>query len=115
MGDNLKQLKGKKNNVRRFTGGGPRPDGNEMKAREALERNAAWAALPLAEQLRRLDARLGIGTGAIRQRAKLCAKLEAQVSKAQMLERQAASAKQEAKKERAKKEDAAAPRRNRRK
>jgi hypothetical protein len=37
----------------------------------AEESNASWAALPPADQLRLLDARLGVGVGAQKQRAKI--------------------------------------------
>lgn len=53
------------------TGGGRRPDRAERKRREALERNASWAALaPIAKE-RALNERLGLDSGAGRQRSRL--------------------------------------------
>ena len=67
----LKPANSKNNNGRRFSGSGPRPDNNELKASEAKERNEAWAKLSPAQQLESLDRRLGKGVGAAKQRAKL--------------------------------------------
>lgn len=44
---------------------------------EAEARNAFWASLSPEEQLASLDARLGAGVGAIKQRAKITALIEA--------------------------------------
>lgn len=44
---------------------------------EAQARNEAWASLSLKEQLSALDARLGKGVGAAKQRARILAMLEA--------------------------------------
>jgi hypothetical protein len=62
---------GKQNKARRHVGGGPRPDNNVDKRKEATERNEAWAELSPAKQLAELDRRLGRGVGAVRQRARL--------------------------------------------
>jgi len=70
-------LRGKKDNSRRkFTGGGPRPDLNELKREEAEERNAAFARMTGKEQLASLDRRLGPGMGAQKQRAKIQAMID---------------------------------------
>lgn len=63
----------KRDNIRKFTGGGPRPDNNEHKQREAKERNADWATLSPKQQLEMLDRRLGKGVGAKKQRNRLVA------------------------------------------
>jgi hypothetical protein len=68
---------GKKNNFRRYKGGGPRPDHNEYKQKEAIERDIAWRAKTPAEQLAALDARLGEGVGATKQRARIEAQIAA--------------------------------------
>lgn len=68
---------GKDNSRRRYKGGGPRPDNNDHKRSEALERGAAWAKLTPQEQLAALDKRLGRGTGAERQRARIKARIAA--------------------------------------
>lgn len=47
----------------------------EQKLKEGAERNAHWQSLTAAEQLADLDARLGKGVGATRQRAILAKKL----------------------------------------
>ena len=67
----LKPANSKDNSKRRYDGGGPRPDNNEINASEANERNAAWAQLSPAQQLKALDERLGKGVGAKKQRARL--------------------------------------------
>jgi hypothetical protein len=61
----------KLNNVRKFWGGGPRPDLTKIKQAEALERQAAYAALSVQQKIDLLDRRLGVGVGAKKQRAKL--------------------------------------------
>lgn len=48
----------------------------ELRIREALERNAKWNDLTVAEQWAYLDLRLGLGIGAAKQRKKLARKLE---------------------------------------
>lgn len=67
----LKPANAKGSSKRRFSGGGPRPDNNEIKQNEANERNAAWSKLSPKEQLEALDRRLGKGIGAQKQRARL--------------------------------------------
>ena len=62
---------GKQNKARKFKGGGPRPDLNETKRAEAVERNEAWSGLSAQKQLAELDRRLGKGIGARRQRTRL--------------------------------------------
>lgn len=47
------------------------------KQAEAAERDAAWRALSLTDQLAALDKRLGVGVGAVKQRAKLTAAITA--------------------------------------
>jgi hypothetical protein len=63
----------KTNNTRRFSGGGPRPDNNEIKQREAKERAEAWSSLTPQQQLAALDRRPGESK---RQRARLQALIE---------------------------------------
>jgi hypothetical protein len=72
MADNNVKL-GRHANDRRHSGGGPRPDNNSLKQREALERDAAWRKLSPREQLEALDRRLGKDVGATKQRARLLA------------------------------------------
>jgi hypothetical protein len=62
----------KKDNSRcQFGGHGPRQDNNQHKRSEAKERQEAWAKLGLKGQLSALDARLGKGLGATKQRARI--------------------------------------------
>lgn len=61
----------KDNSGRRSSGGGPRPERRDQKRGEAEERTAAWRAMTPQEKLKDLDARLGVGLGAVKQRAKL--------------------------------------------
>jgi hypothetical protein len=62
-------IRGKKDNSkRRFHGGGPRPDLNELKRKEAMERQEAWSKLTPEQQLKALDSRPGESK---RQRARL--------------------------------------------
>ena len=71
---------------RRYPGIGGRrhnPVMIETKRKEALERNAKWAALSVREQLAALDRRFGEGQGAKKQRARLEAKLKAPAPTAQ--------------------------------
>lgn len=67
---------GKKDNRRRYKGGGPRPDLTEIKRSEAAERQEAWSKLSPVQQLEALDRRLGSGVGAVKQRAKLALAIE---------------------------------------
>jgi hypothetical protein len=68
---------GKKNNYRKYKGGGPRPDLTDLKRKEAIERDAAWRSLSAEQQLEQLDVRLGVGVGAKKQRARLLKLIEA--------------------------------------
>lgn len=47
-------------------------EGYETRVAEGNARNEAWRKLSPAEQAKDLDARLGVGLGATRQRQKLC-------------------------------------------
>ena len=71
---------GQKDNSRRlYPGKGGRrhnPVRFDAKRKDALERNAAWAALGPLKQLEALDRRLGVGAGAAKQRARLASILE---------------------------------------
>lgn len=49
----------KTNNTRRFEGGGPRPDNNEIKRKEAILRQNEWEKLSPELQLKALDSRPG--------------------------------------------------------
>ena len=53
----------------------------EERHTEAVKRNTNFASLSLTEQLQYLDLRLGEGVGAIKQRAKIQAKIEAPTKK----------------------------------
>ena len=64
----------KRDNARRYKGGGPRPDNNEHKQQEAKERDVHWASLAPADQIAALDRRLGKGTGAVKQRERIYAR-----------------------------------------
>ena len=64
----------KQNKARQFFGGGRRPDNRKHRQEEAIERQAAYAALSTAEKIDLLDRRLGVGLGAKRQRARLAGK-----------------------------------------
>jgi hypothetical protein len=61
----------KSSSGRRYSEGGPRPDKTSIKQTEAAERLVAWRGLNPEQQLAALDARLGVGVGAARQRAHL--------------------------------------------
>lgn len=54
---------------------GKRPDLYESRCKEAAERSEAREHLTDAEQLARLDKRLGVGIGAAKERARLAAKM----------------------------------------
>jgi hypothetical protein len=67
----------RENKDRRFPGErGPRPDNAKIKREEAVARAAAWERLSIKDKLAVLDARLGPGQGAQRQRARLMAEFE---------------------------------------
>ena len=68
MGDTNFRRTGK-----RTTQGPYRSEVSERKRREADERNASWAAMSTADKLAELDARLGYGMGAVKQRTRLTA------------------------------------------
>jgi len=69
-------IKGQKDNSKRkFHGSGPRPDHKDVLKREAKERDEYWRKLSPVQQLADLDKRLGLGVGAVKQRARLSAKL----------------------------------------
>ena len=63
----------KDNSGRLYSGGGPRPDHNECKQKEAKERDAEWAKKTPKEQLAELDLRPGESK---RQRARILAQIE---------------------------------------
>jgi hypothetical protein len=54
---------------------GKRPDLKELRVKEALERSEAREHLTDAEQLERLDRRLGKGVGAEKERARLAMRM----------------------------------------
>lgn len=76
MANGMMRANSKDNSKRRFSGGGPRPDNNELKRTEAVERQEAWSKLAPAQQLEILDRRLGKGVGAAKQRARIQAQLD---------------------------------------
>ena len=62
----------------------PRKNGTrsrEERRGEAIERNTNFASLSLTDQLGYIDIRLGEGVGAVKQRAKIQAKIEAPTKK----------------------------------
>lgn len=63
----------KADNVRKHTGGGPRPDFTGLKRKEAAERLRSWTKLTPEAQLKALDRRPGESK---RQRARLAALIE---------------------------------------
>lgn len=63
----------KQNKDRKFFGGGSRPDNRKFRQDEAVERLAAYVALSTQEKVDLLDRRLGVGVGAVRQRARIAA------------------------------------------
>lgn len=72
----LKPANIKDNSRRRFAGGGPRPDNNEIKREEAKQRQEAWDKLYPKDKLEALDRRLGKGVGAKKQRARIQAQID---------------------------------------
>lgn len=70
-------FKGNRKNDRRYPGAKfPRPDNYKFRQEEAAERQAAYSKLSAKEKIALLDARLGKGIGAAKQRAKLASALE---------------------------------------
>lgn len=55
----LKPTNTKDNSSRKYAGGGPRPDNNDIKRREAAERLNDWSKLSFEQQLKALDSRPG--------------------------------------------------------
>lgn len=68
-----------------------RTDRIEIRQDSADRRNADWKSLSPEKQLAELDARLGVGIGAAKQRAKLQAKIDSVPQKKQKQEPTAAS------------------------
>jgi hypothetical protein len=67
-----KALKGPKQNNRRYPGvAGSRPDNAQFRRKEAADRLTAYNALSVQGKIASLDARLGVGVGAVKQRARL--------------------------------------------
>lgn len=62
---------GQRKNARKYSGGGRRPDNTKHKQEEAIERQAAYAALSTQQKIDLLDRRLGVGVGAVKQRTRL--------------------------------------------
>lgn len=54
---------------------GKRPDNYSIRCKEAAERSEAREHLTDAEQLERLDRRLGVGVGAAKERARLALRM----------------------------------------
>lgn len=68
-------LRGKKNNNRKFPGiRGRRPDLKAYRKEEADKNILAWRKLSPQEQIAALDERLGVGVGAVKQRARILKK-----------------------------------------
>jgi hypothetical protein len=67
----MARVGGKQNGARRFVGGGPRPDLRALRQKEAEERQTERDVLLPQAQLKRLDALLGAGVGAVKERARL--------------------------------------------
>ena len=64
--------RGSKVNNRRFGGvSGVRPDHKAARVKMAQERQAEWDRWTPAQKVADLDRRLGVGVGAVKQRAKL--------------------------------------------
>lgn len=63
----------KTNNHRRFPGESSRcrPDGAKMRREEAVERQAKYDQLTVAQKIEQLDLKFGVGKGAQKQRKKL--------------------------------------------
>lgn len=70
-----KPTNSKDNSKRRYDGGGPRPDNNEIKREEAKQRQEAWNKLYPKDKLEALDRRLGKGVGAKKQRDRIHAQM----------------------------------------
>lgn len=69
----------KLNNDRRWPDANHQPcQDAKLRKTEALERQAAYNALSVQEKIALLDRRLGVGVGAVKQRARLAAQLEKQ-------------------------------------
>jgi len=71
----------RQNNIRRYTGPGPRSDLSEIRKKEAIERKVAWDTLTVELKLQLLDQRLGKDVGAVKQRAKLEMQLSFELEK----------------------------------
>lgn len=65
-----------------------RKDRVEIRQENAVRRNADWKSLSPEKQLADLDARLGKGVGAAKQRAKLQSRIDSQPVKRQKQEEQ---------------------------
>ena len=62
----------RQNNKRKYPdGSGPRPDNSKHKREEAVERQAGYESLTMAQKIAMLDTKLGAGLGAKKQRALL--------------------------------------------
>lgn len=68
--------KGGRNGVRRYTGGGPRPDNTAHKREEAVTRKAERDERGDKGQLDKLDKLFGKGKGARKERARLALRRE---------------------------------------
>jgi len=55
----------------------------EERRKEAVERNTNFTSLSLTDQLEYIDIRLGEGVGAVKQRAKIQARIDAPVKKSE--------------------------------
>lgn len=75
----------KSDNKRRYSGSGPRPDLNDVKQKEAIERQLEWAKLSPQHQLDALDRRLGRNVGAVKQRRCLTILIERQKCEASVV------------------------------
>ena len=74
-------VRGGRNGVRRYTGGGSRPDKLEQKRQEAEQRAGAREERGDKGQLDRLDKMHGKGKGAKKERARLLARQNASPGK----------------------------------
>lgn len=62
----------RKTNSRRYPRiKGRRPDNAKFRREEAKERQAAYDKLSVQTKIQKLDAKLGVGVGAVKQRARL--------------------------------------------